>query len=110
MSEELIKSVEESPILPKITETVALDLSVSSAGEVYIFHQKKIPEQLNWAEYDKEAATISLITKTGRIQDLGIKIEKLMQDKIGNPTRVFIIYVKDQKTEQILEIPMVILS
>ncbi len=109
MSETPLPPVEEAPTLPDITESVKLDLAISENGQVYIFHEKNIPEQVNWAEYDHIAQRIDLITVSGRIQGLGLKINEALQEQICAATRIFVIYMIAGKTEQIIEIPLVIL-
>ena len=43
-------------------------------GGVWLLHDKPLPDTLKWVEYDTQKETVTLVTRDGRISDLGVRI------------------------------------
>lgn len=107
MSEELFPPVDEMPVLQDAVKGMMLDLAVSDVGDVYVFHEKAMPERLNWVEYDRKTLKLYFISEKGRIQGLGMHVMKPLDEKISVARRIFLIHRADEIVYSVLEMPLV---
>ncbi|MDH5721773.1 MAG: hypothetical protein OEY94_00415 [Alphaproteobacteria bacterium] len=109
MSEENIPlpSVEDMPVLRDAAEGMQLDLIVGDRGEVYILHAKPLPEPVNWVEYDREVLKLYLISDKGRIQGVGLKVKKRLDEIISAARQVCLIHCKNGDIVHAYEMPLV---
>lgn len=107
MSEEPLPPVDEMPVLRDAVKAMKLDLAVSEGGDVYVFHEKPMPEKLNWVEYDRAALKLYFISHKGRIQGLGMKVAQTLDNTIAQSRRIFIVYREHNEVQTIFEMPLV---
>lgn len=107
MDDELLPPVDEMPVLSDATKFMKLDLAVSDIGEVYVFHDRPMPERINWVEYDQELLRLYFISEKGRIQGLGMSVKKRLHDVIHNAKRIYIIHRENGENKSAFEMPLV---
>lgn len=102
-----LPSVDEMPVLQDAAKAMNLDLAVGDHGEVYIFHEKPMPEKVNWVEYDRMALKLYFISEVGRIQGIGMKVMKRLDKIVCVSRRVYLIHREDGRTISAYEMPLV---
>lgn len=107
MSVEEMPPVDELPVLQDAVKSMNLDLAVSDTGEVYVFHEKAMPEPVNWVEYDREVLKLYFISNKGRIQGVGMKVMQRLDDVIMQSRRIFLIHRENGETKAVFEMPLV---
>lgn len=107
MSETPLPPVDEMPVLQDAVKAMKLDLAVSSVGDVYVFHEKAMPERLNWVEYDRKALKLYFISEKGRIQGLGMTVMKTLDETVCVARRIFIIHRENGDVKTVFEMPLV---
>tara|TARA_B100001989_G_C24549345_1_gene473205 strand:- start:694 stop:1032 length:339 start_codon:yes stop_codon:yes gene_type:complete len=105
--EEPLPPVDEMPVLQDAVKAMKLDLAVSDTGEVYIFHQSPMPERVNWVQYDRELLKLYFISEKGRIQGVGMKVMKKLDEVIASAKRVYLIRRENGETKSVYEMPLV---
>lgn len=107
MSEFTLPPVDEMPVLHDAVKAMKLDLAVADTGDVYIFHEKAMPERLNWGEYDRTALKLYFISEKGRIQGLGMTVMKTLDEVVAIRRRIFIIHRENEVVQAVVEVPLV---
>lgn len=107
MSDDVLPSVDECPVLADAVGEMKLDLAVNDDGEIYLFHEKPFNEAVNWVEYSEVEQKIYLVTQEGRIQGLGMKVPKLIGGKIDQSIRIFLVHVENGAPKTIWEMPFI---
>lgn len=106
-SQDPLPSVDVMPVLKDAVQTMRLDLAVSNVGEVYVFHERAMPEAVNWVEYDKDQLRLYFISEKGRIQGLGMKVVKQLDAVISRAKRIYLIHRENGETKTVYEMPLV---
>lgn len=65
----------ESPVSADLTAQMAIDIAVNQQSQVWVFHNKPFPGELEWVEYDTGEKRLVFVTEGGTISDFGMKIE-----------------------------------
>lgn len=94
-------------LLPHASNSMLVEIGVSTSGEVYIFHEKPLVERLNWAEYDTDLEELHFVNEEGKIQNMGFKVNSDIAETVKAATRVFIIHIENAQSKSIVEIPLV---
>ncbi len=102
-----LPSVDDLPVAQDALKVMKLDLAVSDLGEVYVFHEKAMPEPVNWVEYDQSNRKLYFISKSGRIQSLGMDVKNRMNDVIAQARRIFLIHRENGENKTAFEMPLV---
>jgi len=103
-----LPSVDELPVLPAMRKSMDVDLAVNANGRVYIFYDGKIAEDTEYALYSIDDASLQLVSIAGRIQDIGMTVQKPMRKYMRKGDMIYIIEMKDGKPGHIIHIPMII--
>jgi hypothetical protein len=80
---------DEIPVFRPLAATMNVDLVMNPDSKVWILHDKPFPDILMWVEYDIDAATLTLVYRNGKIQDLGIKIHAPMRKYLRSARQLF---------------------
>ena len=51
-----------------------VDFLFNRTGGAWLLHDKPLPDVLKWIEYDSEKEMIVLVTRSGRVDGLGLRI------------------------------------
>ena len=87
----------EDVLLPALTQEMRSCIITNSQGDIVIMHEKGTQSDVQWVEYDVSVNTLSIIHAEGRLQDLGIKIDKAMQENLLHAREVVLIKAKKGK-------------
>ncbi|MCB9983852.1 MAG: hypothetical protein H6861_09320 [Rhodospirillales bacterium] len=83
------------PILPELKTVMDFDVAVGQDGPLYVFYSKPLDEPVEWLEYNRENRTLALITVSGRMQTLGLKIPPQIDAAIPQSGSAFMIRVDE---------------
>lgn len=104
-----LPSVEDLPVLPHLRKSMDVDLAVNAEGRVYLFYDGKIAEDTEYALYSIDDSSLTLISKTGRVQDIGMTVHKPMRKYMRSGDSIYVIEMIGGKTPgKIINIPMII--
>lgn len=82
-------TVDEIPVFRPLAATMNVDLVMNPDSKVWILHDKPFPDILMWVEYDIDAATLTLVYRNGKVQELGIKIHAPMRKYLRSARQLF---------------------
>lgn len=109
LSMDHLPSVDELPVIPPLRKSMDVDLAVNAEGRVYIFYDGKIAEDTEYAVYSIDDSSLTLVSKTGRVQDIGMTVHKPMRKYMRKGESIYVIEMIDGKTPgKIINIPMII--
>jgi hypothetical protein len=103
-----LPSVEEMPVLPGMRKLMDVDLAVNADGRVYLFYDGKISEDTEYVLYSIDDSSLHLVSKNGRIQDIGMTVHKPMRKYMRGADNIYIFEMKDGAVANITNIPMII--
>lgn len=103
-----LPSVDELPVLSPMRKSMDVDLAVNADGRVYIFYDGKIAEDTEYALYSIDDSSLTLVAHNGRIQDIGMTVQKPMRKYMRKGDMIYIIEMKDRNPGKIIHIPMII--
>ena len=104
-----LPTVESLPVLPALRKMMDVDLAVNAEGRVYIFYDGQIPEEIEYALYSIDDSSLTLVSKEGRAQDIGMIVHKPMRKYMRKGETIYVIEMVDGKTPgRIMNIPMII--
>lgn len=82
------------------------NLVVSEDGRVFMTHDRQFPFVLNWAEYDGDTNTLSLISQDGLSISFGMAIPKVMRPALMKTNRIHTILIQREDIMDFYVIPM----
>jgi len=90
-----------SPFLPDLKRFMDFHVVVSDKGHVYIYHAKRLPQPIEWIEYDPKNHTLHLIDHNGRLQNTGLKVPPQIRERIKNTKSAYLVWLEDGKRKYI---------
>ncbi|HAJ90514.1 MAG TPA: hypothetical protein DCM27_05825 [Rhodospirillaceae bacterium] len=103
-----LPSVDELPVLPHLRQSMDVDLAVNADGRVYLFYDGQIAEDTDYALYSIDDSSLTLVSSTGRIQDIGMTVHKPMRKYMRTGESIFVIEMNNGTPGKIVNIPMII--
>jgi hypothetical protein len=82
-------ATEEIPVFRPLASMMKVDLVMNPDSKVWILHDKPFPDILMWAEYDIDSASLTLVYRNGKIQELGLKIHAPMRKYLRSARQLF---------------------
>ena len=96
------------PVLRPLSSHMGVSLMLNPEGKVWLVHDKPFTDVLMWAEYDIDAASLTLVMKDGRIQELGLKIQPPVRKFLREARQIFTMYMKDEKLQDTYILPLLV--
>ena len=84
-------------IIPPLTEEMRCGIFTNAKGEILIIHDKDMPSDVEWIEYNTIEDQFSLIHHDGQTQDLGIKFDTKIKQNLLHGTEVTLALMLDKK-------------
>ena len=75
---------------------------------VWLAHDQPFPGISQWAEYDVDMGTLTLVSNGGITQDLGIKIQKPMRKYLRQAKMIDTVLVQNKKIHDFGRIPLLV--
>ena len=104
----LVPPVEEKPILCDLDQEQKCSIVAIDNGNVYLFHEYELPETIHWVDFDATNNQVCLVSVTGRLQKLGVKINAQLKEYILKSNHIFIVHLANGKEQSILQTSLVI--
>ena len=82
------------PVDPPLASLMAVDIVINEKGKVWIMHEYPLARRLMWIEYDMDLNKLTLITKDGIVQDIGMPIKPLVSKYLRKVTSVSVLATK----------------
>lgn len=87
---------ENAPVLPSIVSGGRdAELVVNADGAAMVLYNKRLPEPIEWVEYDMDLALLTFVTYDGKVQGLGMKVHKPFRRYLGRAQEIVLIYMED---------------
>lgn len=80
---------DDIPVFKPLAATMNVDLVMNPDSKVWILHDKPFPDILMWVEYDIDVASLTLVYRNGKIQELGMKIHAPMRKYLRSARQLF---------------------
>lgn len=81
----------ESPVYPSLMSMMKADLVINPDSDVWLIHDRPLPELMKWIEYDIELETLILVAVSGKIQGFGQKVAPAMKKYLRKAKQVYLI-------------------
>jgi len=94
-----------SPLSSDINMRV--DFLFNRTGGAWLLHDKPLPDILKWIEYDSEKETIVLVTRSGRLDGLGLRIPVEKKAYLERAMEVTALLMHDGFVKDFAVVPMV---
>lgn len=95
------------PVMHPLKKKMNFDLLISPDSDVWLVMDQPLSEIMKWLEYDPDLDTLCLVSASGRIQDLGMKIPAPMKKYLRAATEVALVYQGDHCVNDMSVIPLV---
>lgn len=103
-----VKVDADSPVYPSLMSMMKVDLVISPESDVWMAHDKPLPEVLKWIEYDLDLENLILVSVSGKIQDFGMKVPPAMKKYLRKATHIFAIYQAEDHIKDMSRVPLVV--
>ena len=104
-----LPSVDDLPVLPALRKSMDVDLAVNANGRVYLFYDGKIAEDTEYALYSMDDSSLTLVSKGGRLQDIGMTVHKPMRKYMRGGDSIYVVEMIGGTTPgKIINIPMIV--
>lgn len=102
-----IRKADDLPVYPDMASTMKVDFVFNREGKVWILHDKPLPSILKWVEFDTDFESVTLVTREGKIQNVGLKVPGDMAYYIEQAMEITVMLMKDGKVEDFAIVPMI---
>ncbi|MCB9988207.1 MAG: hypothetical protein H6868_02605 [Rhodospirillales bacterium] len=87
-------AVADSPVLKPLVTQMHFDLVVNEQGQAWVLHDKPLPSVLQWVEYDRQESTLTLILQGGKLQNIGMNVEKHIDEYLKDIEQICVAHMK----------------
>ena len=91
----LQKMPADTPVLPSLYSTMKVELLVNDGNIATVFHDKPLPQQIWWAEYDVDLSQMYFVTVKAKILGLGMRIWDPIHTQLQHAKLASLIKVSD---------------
>jgi hypothetical protein len=102
--------VTENAGQPSLAKMMTVDLMVNERGNLWVLHDKPLPMILNWAEYDADLASLTLVAQDGEVLDLGMKIHKPLQKPMLEAREIYVVLLSQDEIKDMYILPLMVRS
>lgn len=103
-----LPSVDVMPLLPGMRAHMDLDLAVNTKGDIFVFFDGKIAETLEYAIYSIDDAAITFVSTLGRIQDIGMTVQRPMRKYMKDSSKIHMIKMDKTEPTGMTIIPLIV--
>ncbi len=96
------------PLNPDLTDAMLVDIAIDKNAQVWVFHNKPLPDILEWIEYDQTDKRLVFVTKGGRLNDFGLTIKPLMHKYLCKAQTADVMLVYDETIHDFIRVPLII--
>jgi VCBS repeat-containing protein len=96
------------PVHKDLRKGMLAELVVNEKGEVWILHDKQLPGILLWVEFDTIDDSITLCMEDGKIQKLGITVNRQMRKSVMKARKVYTMLTDGKAIKDMYLVPIVV--
>lgn len=97
----------DSPVFPSMSSTMKVDFLYNQDGKAWLLHDRPLPDILKWVEYDSDTENVTLVTRSGKIQDLGLKVPAGQAMYIERAMEITVLLMNGGKIADFAIVPMI---
>ncbi len=102
------KPAADLPVYPTIASQMKVDLVLNPESKVWLLHDKRFQDVVMWAEYDVDSASLILVMRDGKTQDLGMKIHAPMRKYLRAARQLFTVLLENEKIADTYILPLLV--
>ena len=102
-----LKKADELPIFPDMAKSMKVDFVFNREGKVWILHDKPLPAILKWVEFDTDFENVTLVTREGKLQHVGLKVPADMAYYIEQAMEITVMLMDNGKVKDFAIVPMI---
>lgn len=106
--EDGLPPIEEMPIIPDLRKEMGVALGVNENGKVFVFYDKNLPMELEWAEYDVTEHKLRFYGNKGHMQDIGMLVQEPLRPHVEKSNTLHLVHVVDGNAVSSSNIPLLI--
>jgi len=98
----------DAPVLTPLAQKMAVDLVINPDSKVWLLHDQRFQDIVMWAEYDVDSASLILVMRDGKMQDLGMKIHAPMRKYLRAARQLYTMRVDNGKIADTYILPLLV--
>lgn len=98
----------DGPVLQPLARQMNVDLVLNPDSKVWLLHDQRFTDIVLWAEYDVDSATLTLVLRDGKIQELGMKIHPPMRKYLREARQLYTMRLENQKIVDTYILPLLV--
>jgi hypothetical protein len=93
--------------LAPLSKQMTVEILFSSNGKVSLLHGKKLSYILKWVEFDQELNSLTFVSTSGQMQDVGLKVPDDYKARFARTSDIYVIRVGDDGMEDFYVVPLI---
>ncbi len=98
----------DSPVYPPLMSMMKADLVINPESDVWLIHDRPLPEVMKWIEYDIEMESLILVSLSGKIQSFGMKVPPAMKKYLRKGQHIYVIRQDEHGIQDMSIVPLVV--
>jgi len=98
----------DKPVLNDLNNVMGCGIFTNPFGEVLIIHDTPVQSTIQWVEYDTQMNQFSIIHAQGRIQELGIELDKEMISNLKHGQKITMSYLSNKQIKSSQTVVLVV--
>ena len=98
----------EGPVLENLNGQMRCGVFTNDRGEVVFVHDRELPGDIQWVEYDPEKQDFMFIHENGQSQQSGISLSRKTQDNLLKASEIIAVQLKDKQIVSQIKLSLVI--
>tara|TARA_B100001989_G_C24526693_1_gene459085 strand:- start:710 stop:1021 length:312 start_codon:yes stop_codon:yes gene_type:complete len=90
-----------------LNEIMSCGVMSNGSGQVIIFHDRPIEEEISWIEYDQSSNSFSIVYVDGFTQSLGFEINSKTAMNLMNSGQVVLAYLEGKQIMSTQEVVII---
>ena len=103
-----ISAPAEMPVFPPLATQMGISLILNPDSKVWLVHERPFPDILMWAEYDIDTASLTLVFRGGRVQDIGMTIQPPMRKYLARSRQIYTMLLQGDKVADCYIMPLLV--
>ncbi|MFA7277292.1 MAG: hypothetical protein WC043_10885 [Pseudobdellovibrionaceae bacterium] len=88
----------DAPVLPTLASQCECELVVKDNGAAMLLYTRELPELIEWAEYDVDLSMLTLVTWSGRVMGLGMKVHAPFRKYLKMASEIALVHMENGVT------------
>jgi hypothetical protein len=89
----------DAPVLQTLASQCECELVLNEDGMAMVIYTMPLPEGIHWAEYDVDLSMLTLVTWSGKVMGLGMKIHKPFRKYLKMANQIMLAEMTQDKTD-----------